>query len=225
MRKTRTPLLRRSLEIIGGAAILVGSFWITLRVLDYYDPGAQAVKQCGPSLMAQAEPLNGRMPPRAQVDVGGIPMLVSRNIVENIVQSREHTMLYVALSTAGLREKLEAPGPFTFFAPTNSAFKALRSGQYESLLTGPERNELIRTLTYHVIPCKLTTAALTGLVRAGGGVVTLRTMEGHDLTVRQTSVSTLTIADAKGNVSRITVPDVFQSNGIVHVVDAVLMPN
>jgi uncharacterized surface protein with fasciclin (FAS1) repeats len=212
-------LFRYLLQITGGVAVIVGSFWITLKALDYYEP--PTVGECG---LAQVGSFNSRVPPRNEVDVGGVPMLISRNIVQNVVQSKEHTMLYVALATAGLLEKLEATGPFTFFAPSNAAFKSLPAGQYEGLLTKPQRNELIRTLSYHVIPCKLTTAALIGLTEAGRSAVKLRTLEGEDLTVKQAAPSILTITDMKGGVSRIITPDVFQSNGIIHVVDAVLMP-
>lgn len=150
------------------------------------------------------------------VMVGGAPMYPSKNIVDNAVHSRDHTTLVAAVKAAGLVDTLEGPGPFTVFAPTNSAFAKLPKGTVESLVKPENKATLTKILTYHVVPGRLNAAQLQD-------GQTLTTVEGETLTVRR-SGGAVFIVDAKGDQSRVTIPDVNQSNGVIHVVNTVLLP-
>jgi uncharacterized surface protein with fasciclin (FAS1) repeats len=150
------------------------------------------------------------------VMVGGAAMYPSKNIVQNAVHSRDHTTLVAAVKAAGLVDTLSGAGPFTVFAPTNAAFGRLPKGTVESLVKPENKATLTKILTYHVVPGKLEAADLTD-----GKVLT--TVEGEQLTVRN-SGGRISIVDAKGGVSRVTISDVNQSNGVIHVVNTVLMP-
>ncbi|MFN3287239.1 MAG: fasciclin domain-containing protein [Sphingomonadaceae bacterium] len=155
--------------------------------------------------------------------VGGAPMLPTRDIIENAVNSRDHTTLVAAVKAAGLVETLKGPGPFTVFAPTNAAFGKLPAGTVDTLLMPANKGALTGVLTYHVVPGRMSAQQLMQAVRAGGGMATLRTVQGGTLTARMAG-NALTLTDAKGGVSRVTIADVNQSNGVIHVVDTVLMP-
>ena len=155
--------------------------------------------------------------------VGGAEMYPSRNIVQNAVNSRDHTTLVAAVQAAGLVETLSGPGPFTVFAPTNAAFDKLAPGTVQTLTQPANRATLTKILTYHVVAGRLTAADLMARVRAGGGRATLTTVEGAPLTVTQVG-SHLIVTDAAGGMSTVTIADVMQSNGVIHVVDTVLMP-
>ncbi|MCC7394020.1 MAG: fasciclin domain-containing protein [Sphingomonadaceae bacterium] len=155
--------------------------------------------------------------------VGGAPMYPTKNIVENAVNSRDHTTLVAAVQAAGLVETLQGTGPFTVFAPVNAAFERLPAGTVPTLLRPENRGTLTSILTYHVVPGRLSAANLMAQVRAGGGRATLTTAQGGMLTVTQ-SGNMLVVTDAHGGQSRITQADVNQSNGVIHVVDSVLMP-
>ena len=155
--------------------------------------------------------------------VGGAPMLVSRDIVDNAVNSKDHTTLVAAVKAAGLVETLKGPGPFTVFAPTNAAFAALPAGTVDTLLKKENKGTLTAVLTYHVVPGNLDAKALAAKVKAGKGSASLTTVQGEPLTVRAASGG-VTITDAKGNVARVTIADVRQKNGVIHVIDKVLMP-
>jgi uncharacterized surface protein with fasciclin (FAS1) repeats len=155
--------------------------------------------------------------------VGGAPMYASRNIVENAVNSKDHTTLVAALKAAGLVDTLSGPGPFTVFAPTNKAFDKLPAGTVQTLLQPENKARLTQVLTYHVVPGRLTAADLMAQVRAGGGQATLTTVEGEPLTVIQRGRH-LDLRDAKGGTAHVTIADVMQSNGVIHVIDTVLMP-
>jgi uncharacterized surface protein with fasciclin (FAS1) repeats len=155
--------------------------------------------------------------------VGGAAMYPSKNIVENAVNSKDHTTLVAAVKAAGLVETLQGKGPFTVFAPTNGAFAKLPGGTVDTLLKPESKAALSGVLTYHVVPGRLTAQELMAKVKAGGGSTTLKTAQGEMLTVMQ-SGSNLTIKDKKGGTSTVTIGDVMQSNGVIHVVDTVLLP-
>ncbi|MDF3980564.1 fasciclin domain-containing protein [Luteibacter sp. PPL201] len=157
------------------------------------------------------------------VMVGGAAMYPSKNIVQNAVNSKDHTTLVAAVKAAGLVDTLSGPGPFTVFAPTNEAFAALPKGTVENLVKPQNKATLTKILTYHVVPGRYTGKDLMALVSKGGGKASLTTVEGEPLTVMQ-SGDALTVTDAKGGVAHVTIGDVMQSNGVIHVVDKVLMP-
>ena len=158
------------------------------------------------------------------VTVGGAPMYPSKNIVENAVHSKDHTTLVAAVKAAGLVDTLEGPGPFTVFAPTNEAFKKLPPGTVETLVKPENKPTLTKILTYHVVPGRLSAQELADMVDKGGGKTMLRTVEGNDLTVMRKGDRHLTLTDDKGDVATVTIADVFQSNGVIHVINTVMQP-
>ena len=158
------------------------------------------------------------------VMVGGAPMYPTKNIVENAVNSKDHTTLVAAVKAAGLVDTLASAGPFTVFAPTNEAFAKLPAGTVDTLLKPENKDKLTAVLTYHVVPGHLTAKDLAGMVDDGGGKAMLKTVQGEDLTVQRRGRSHLTVTDAKGDVAQITIADVLQSNGVIHVVNKVLIP-
>jgi len=155
--------------------------------------------------------------------VGGAAMYPSRNIIENAMNSKDHTTLVAAVKAGGLVETLEGAGPFTVFAPTNEAFAALPAGTVDSLLKPENKTRLDKILTYHVVVGRFDASALERQISAGGGKATLKTIEGDRLTVTENG-STLWVADDKGNNAKVTISNVYQSNGVILVVDKVLMP-
>jgi len=157
------------------------------------------------------------------VMVGGAPMYPSKNIIQNAVNSQDHTTLVAAVKAAGLVDTLSGPGPFTVFAPTNEAFAKLPPGTVDTLLKPENKDTLVKILTYHVVAGKLSAKDLVAMIKAGGGKATLTTVEGEPLIVTP-SGKTLVLTDAKGGVSTVTIADVNQSNGVIHVIDTVLMP-
>ncbi|MEP6942503.1 MAG: fasciclin domain-containing protein [Betaproteobacteria bacterium] len=159
----------------------------------------------------------------AQVMVGGAPMYASKDIIDNAVNSKDHTTLVAAVKAAGLVQTLKGPGPFTVFAPTNDAFAALPAGTVDTLLKPENKAALTKVLTFHVVPGKHTAASLKKQVADGGGKTTLKTIEGEALTVTSLG-DTLMVTDQKGNTAKITITDVLQSNGVILVVDKVLLP-
>jgi uncharacterized surface protein with fasciclin (FAS1) repeats len=158
------------------------------------------------------------------VTVGGAPMYPSKNIIQNAMNSKDHTTLVAAVKAAGLVETLQGPGPFTVFAPTNAAFGKLPAGTVDSLLKPQMKEKLVAVLTYHVLPGRLSVKDLWEASNKGGGKAKFKTVEGEELTV-EFKGQALTIRDAKGNASRVTIQNVFQSNGVIHVIDSVLMPS
>ena len=157
------------------------------------------------------------------VMVGGAAMYPSKNIVENAVNSKDHTTLVAAVKAAGLVETLQSAGPFTVFAPTNKAFDKLPKGTVETLLK-PENKKMLQTvLTYHVIAGKLSAKDLIAKIKAGGGKATLATVAGANLTFSLKGKK-VQIMDTSGGKSFVTIADVNQSNGVIHVVNAVLVP-
>jgi uncharacterized surface protein with fasciclin (FAS1) repeats len=161
---------------------------------------------------------------RAQVMVGGQSMLPSKTIVDNAVNSADHTTLVAAVAAAGLVDALKGEGPFTVFAPVNRAFEALPPGTVDKLLRPQNRAALTSILTYHVVPGRLDSAALRERVTRGGGVAELKTVNGEKLTIRSNGPSNLVVEDAHGGVATISTYDVYQSNGVIHVVTRVLLP-
>ena len=155
--------------------------------------------------------------------VGGAAMYPTKNIVENAVNSKDHTTLVAAVKAAGLVDTLEGPGPFTVFAPTNEGFAKLPAGTVDTLLKPENKATLVKILTYHVVAGRMTGADIKAAIKAGGGKATLTTVEGEPLTA-SLSGGGLILTDVKGGTSRITIPNVMQSNGVIHVVDTVLMP-
>jgi uncharacterized surface protein with fasciclin (FAS1) repeats len=158
------------------------------------------------------------------VTVGGAPMYPSKNIIQNAVNSKDHTTLVAAVKAAGLVETLQGPGPFTVFAPTNAAFAKLPVGTVDSLLKPQMKEKLVAVLTYHVLPGRLTVKDLWEASNKGGGKAKFKTVEGEELTV-EFKAQTLTIRDSKGHASKVTIQNVLQSNGVIHVIDNVLMPS
>ncbi|GAB4009565.1 fasciclin domain-containing protein [Spirosoma migulaei] len=157
------------------------------------------------------------------VTVGGAPMYPSKNIIENAVNSKDHTTLVAAVKAAGLVETLSGPGPFTVFAPTNKAFDKLPKGTVETLVKPESKETLTKILTYHVVSGKMSAADLMKAIADGGGKATLTTVSGGTLTAMQKGKK-IELTDAKGGVSTVTIADVNQSNGVIHVIDTVLMP-
>jgi uncharacterized surface protein with fasciclin (FAS1) repeats len=157
------------------------------------------------------------------VEVGGAPMYPSKNIVENAVNSKDHTTLVAAVKAAGLVDTLVSPGPFTVFAPVNNAFGKLPAGTVEALLKPEAKDKLVAVLTYHVVPGRYSAEDLMSEVKKGNGKATLKTAQGETLTITQEGRK-LEAVDSKGNKSVITIADVFQKNGVIHVVDTVLLP-
>src|SRR5713101_9277614 len=172
---------------------------------------------------AAATPTLAEMKEHA-VTVGGAPMYPSKNIIQNAVNSKDHTTLVAAVKAAGLVETLQGPGPFTVFAPTNAAFKKLPAGTVEGLLKPEMKEKLAAVLTYHVLPGRLAIKDLWDASIKATGKVKMKTVEGEELTF-EFKGQALTIWDAKGNASRVTIQNVFQSNGVIHVVDTVLLPS
>jgi uncharacterized surface protein with fasciclin (FAS1) repeats len=156
--------------------------------------------------------------------VGGAPMYPSKNIVENAVNSKDHTTLVAAVKAAGLVDTLEGAGPFTVFAPTNEAFARLPAGTVETLLKPENKGMLTAILTYHVVPGRLTEAEIDAMIRDGGGKATMKTVQGEELTF-QRGAGHLWVIDAKGDKAEVTIPNVMQSNGVIQVIDKVLLPS
>jgi uncharacterized surface protein with fasciclin (FAS1) repeats len=156
--------------------------------------------------------------------VGGAPMYPSKNIIENAVNSKDHTTLVAAVKAAGLVDTLEGAGPFTVFAPTNAAFARLPAGTVETLLKPENKGMLTSVLTYHVVPGRLTEADIDAKIRQGGGQATLKTVQGEDLTFAR-SGGHLWVIDAKGGKAVVTIPNVMQSNGVIQVINRVLLPS
>ncbi len=155
--------------------------------------------------------------------VGGAAMYPSKNIVENALNSKDHTTLVAAVKAAGLVETLQSAGPFTVFAPTNSAFNKLPAGTVDNLVKPENKKTLTSILTYHVVAGKMDAKELMEKVKMGNGKAMLKTVQGEELTIMQNGKG-LMLKDAKGNMAMITIKDVYQKNGVIHVIDTVLMP-
>lgn len=172
----------------------------------------------GSAMLAAAGPAVAKNPM-----VGGAAMYPSRNIVQNAVNSKDHTTLVAAVKAAGLVDTLSGKGPFTVFAPTNAAFTRLPAGTVETLVKPENKATLTSILTYHVVPGKITAQQIAARARANRGTATYTTVSGGKLKFHAQGRG-WAVMDAKGNMARITIPNVMQRNGVIHVVDAVLMP-
>ena len=159
----------------------------------------------------------------AQVTVGGAPMYANKDIIDNAVNSKDHTTLVAAVKAVGLFDTLKGSGPFTVFAPTNAAFSALPAGTVDTLLKPENKAQLTKVLTYHVVPGKMDSAALAQQISAGGGKATLKTVAGGTL-IASGSGKNITVTDESGGTAKVTIADVNQSNGVIHVVDKVALP-
>jgi uncharacterized surface protein with fasciclin (FAS1) repeats len=156
--------------------------------------------------------------------VGGAAMYPSKNIIQNAVNSKDNTTLVAAVKAAGLVDTLEGPGPFTVFAPTNEAFDALPAGTVDNLLKPENKPTLVKILTYHVVAGKLTTKDLKKMIKKGDGKAELKTVSGGTLTATMKGGKYI-LTDEKGGMATITIPNVIQSNGVIQVINAVLLPN
>ena len=175
------------------------------------------------SMLAVASIGTGAFAQEKTVTVGGAPMYPSKNIIENAVNSKDHTTLVAAVKAAGLVETLSSAGPFTVFAPTDKAFGKLPAGTVETLVKPENKALLTGILTYHVVSGKVSAMDLVKKIKAGGGKAMLKTVAGGTLTAMQKGKK-ITLTDEKGGKSTVTIADVNQSNGVIHVVDTVLMP-
>lgn len=182
---------------------------------------ATAIAVGGCTTMA---PMGAAETPSGISYVGGAAMYPTQTIVANAVNSPEHTTLVAAVKAAGLVDTLSGAGPFTVFAPTNAAFGKLPAGTVDTLVLPQNKTTLQSVLTYHVVPGRVTAAELLAMIQAGGGRATLTTVQGAPLYASLMG-STVMLTDAKGNTGHVTQADVMQSNGVIHVVDTVLMPS
>jgi uncharacterized surface protein with fasciclin (FAS1) repeats len=157
--------------------------------------------------------------------VGGQEMFPTKNIIQNAVNSADHTTLVAAVKAAGLVETLEGPGPFTVFAPTNEAFSRLPAGAVDSLLKPENLDALKKVLTYHVVAGRLSASELKRRIKEGNGSAELATVEGGKLWFTLHEGKHIMLKDEKGGTALVAIPDVFQSNGVIHVIDSVVMPN
>src|SRR5580658_4843658 len=158
------------------------------------------------------------------VTVGGAPMYPSKNIIQNAVNSKDHTTLVAAVKAAGLVDTLSGPGPFTVFAPTNAAFAKLPAGTVDTLLKPENKATLVKILTYHVVAGRWSAADIKKMIKDGHGKAELKTVSGGTLTAMMQG-NMIVLKDEKGGMSTVTQANAFQSNGVIHVVDSVLLPN
>lgn len=158
------------------------------------------------------------------VEVGGAAMYATKNIVENAVNSKDHTTLVAAVKAAGLVETLQSAGPFTVFAPTNAAFDKLPASTVNSLVQPENKATLTKILTYHVVAGKLDAKAIAGLIKEGNGTAVLKTVSGGTLKASMQG-NKLVLTDEKGGMSTVTIKNVYQSNGVIHVIDTVVLPS
>lgn len=156
--------------------------------------------------------------------VGGAAMYPSKDIIDNAVNSKDHTTLVAAVKAAGLVDTLKGPGPFTVFAPTNAAFDKLPAGTVDTLLKPENQDQLKKVLTYHVVPGRITSHKLASMIQNGGGKAELKTVEGGTLTAMMDG-NNIVLKDEKGDTATVTQADVMQKNGVIHVIDTVLLPS
>jgi uncharacterized surface protein with fasciclin (FAS1) repeats len=178
---------------------------------------------CSSNMHSSSMKDDGMMQSEKTVMVGGAPMYPSKNIIQNAVNSKDHTTLVAAVKAAGLVDTLSGPGPFTVFAPTNEAFDKLPAGTVDTLLKPENKATLTKILTYHVVPGTITAHDLMQKAMDMGGMYQMTTVEGGTLTAEMKN-GDLYLVDEKGDWSKVTIPDVMQSNGVIHVVDTVLLP-
>lgn len=179
------------------------------------------------SIVTTNQSANAQMMSKNSADmnpmVGGAPMLRSMDIIDNAVNSADHTTLVAAVKAAGLVDTLKGRGPFTVFAPTNSAFSKLPAGTVETLVKPENKSTLTKILTYHVLAGKLDSKAIAKKIKAGRGTARFTTVSGDNLTARMNG-NALVLTDEKGGSSIVSIANVYQSNGVIHVIDSVLLP-
>ena len=175
------------------------------------------------SLLAIASFIAATSYAQKPVEVGGAPMYANKNIVENAMNSKDHTTLVTAVKAAGLVETLQSAGPFTVFAPTNKAFEMLPEGAVSGLLKPENKGKLTNVLTYHVVSGRYDAKAIMDLIASNNGKAMLKTVEGQNLYFTQKG-NKLMLWDENGGMASVTIKDVYQSNGIIHVIDHVVMP-
>ena len=217
---TRTLLGRASIGAALALSLAAAGACSGENTEDQAAPSAAATES--PDAAGAATPAGGETAANIPT-VGGAPMYPNKTIVENASQSQDHTTLVTAVKAAGLVETLSGPGPFTVFAPTNAAFDKLPDGTVETLTQPAQKQQLTGILTYHVVPGRLTAADLTQQIQAGGGTATLTTVNGAKLTAKAAGGG-VQLTDAAGGTAMVTQADVMQSNGVVHVIDTVVMP-
>ena len=174
-------------------------------------------------VQAQDKMMKSEMSGEKTVMVGGAAMFPSKNIVQNAVNSKDHTTLVAAVKAAGLVDTLSSKGPFTVFAPTNAAFGKLPAGTVDTLVKPENKATLTKILTYHVVPGRVSASDLMMKIKQGGGMAKLTTVEGGTLTAKMMG-GNVVLVDEKGGMATVTQADVFQSNGVIHVTDTVSMP-
>jgi uncharacterized surface protein with fasciclin (FAS1) repeats len=175
------------------------------------------------ALLTSAANAQGTTEKEKTVSVGGAPMYPSKNIVENAVNSKDHTTLVAAVKAAGLVETLQSAGPFTVFAPTNAAFGLLPKGTVENLVKPENKATLTKILTYHVLAGKYDAKAVAALIKAGNGTAELKTVSGGKIWASMKGPK-LILKDEKGGMAMVTIKNVYQSNGVIHVIDHVVLP-
>lgn len=175
------------------------------------------------AIVATALVASGSAIAKTNPRVGGAAMYPTKNIVENAVNSKDHTTLVAAVKAAGLVETLSGPGPFTVFAPTNAAFAKLPAGTVDTLVKPENKAQLTSILTYHVVPGTISAADIAAKAKANGGTATYTTVQGGTLSFTKAG-SGWAIMDGNGDKGRITIANVYQSNGVIHVIDTVMMP-
>jgi uncharacterized surface protein with fasciclin (FAS1) repeats len=176
------------------------------------------------AMPAEPAPVAEAPAPASNPMVGGAAMYADKDIVDNAVNSKDHTTLVAAVKAAGLVDTLKGAGPFTVFAPTNAAFEKLPAGAVDGLLKPEAKADLTKVLTYHVVSGLVDAATLKSQLAAGGGSATLTTVAGGTLTAKDDGAGGITLTDAKGGTARVAIADVMQKNGVIHVIDSVLMP-
>src|SRR5450755_4727052 len=186
--------------------------------------GALALTATIVAPVSAQDKMKSEMSGEKTVMVGGAAMFPSKNIIQNAVNSKDHTTLVAAVKAAGLVETLEGKGPFTVFAPTNTAFGKLPAGTVDTLVKPENKATLTKILTYHVVPGKISSKDIAAGIKAGGGKYEMTTVEGGKLTATM-SGKKIMLTDEKGGMATITTSNVFQSNGVIDVIDTVLMPN
>jgi uncharacterized surface protein with fasciclin (FAS1) repeats len=182
----------------------------------------KSIKQVGLLALTFAL-MNVSVAQETTVEVGGAAMYPSKNIIENAVNSKDHTTLVAAVKAAGLVETLQGEGPFTVFAPTNGGFDKLPKGTVETLLKEENKSMLTGVLTYHVVPGKLDSKTIADMIKAGNGKAELTTVQGGKLWLWMKG-NKLVLKDEKGGMATVTIKDVYQSNGVIHVIDSVVLP-
>ncbi len=197
---------------------------LTLIAAPAFAQGMMKNDTASPGMAKQDGMSKDAMSSGRSVTVGGAPMYPTKNIIQNAVNSKDHTTLVAAVKAAGLVKTLEGKGPFTVFAPTNEAFKKLPAGTVDTLVKPENKKTLTGILTYHVVAGAHSAADIKADIKKGGGKAEWKTVNGETLTGSMMENGTLVLTDEKGGKAHVTIGDVNQSNGVIHVIDTVLLP-